>query len=79
MLVDLRGGCGDKGGKVLLVGENMLLCKAKPSRDNLLSNTFRLRNVASLLRLGSRFSSRPGSISDFLSCSSFASTLRNST
>jgi len=29
MLVDLRGGCGDKGGRVLLVGENVLLCKAR--------------------------------------------------
>ncbi len=29
MLVDSRGGCGDKGGSVLLVGENMLLCKAR--------------------------------------------------
>ena len=29
MLVDLRGGCGDKEGRVLLVGENMLLCKAR--------------------------------------------------
>jgi hypothetical protein len=29
MLVNLRGGCGDKGGRVLLVGENMLLCKAR--------------------------------------------------
>ena len=28
MLVDSRGGCGDKGGRELLVGENMLLCKA---------------------------------------------------
>ena len=28
MLVVLRGGCGDKGSRVWLVGENMLLCKA---------------------------------------------------
>ena len=28
MLVSSRGGCGGKGGSVLLVGENMLLCKA---------------------------------------------------
>lgn len=27
MLVVLRGGCGDKGGRVWLVGENMLLVK----------------------------------------------------
>ena len=25
----VRGGCGDKGGRVLLVGENMLLCQAR--------------------------------------------------
>lgn len=29
MLVYLRGGCEDKGGMVLLVGENKLLCKAR--------------------------------------------------
>ena len=29
MLVSLRGGCGGKGGRVLLFGENMLLCKAR--------------------------------------------------
>ncbi len=29
MLVGLRGGCGDKGGRVWLVGENMLLCKTR--------------------------------------------------
>ena len=29
MLVDSRGGCGDKEGSVLLVGQNMLLCKAR--------------------------------------------------
>ena len=29
MLVDSRGGCGGKGGSVSLVGENILLCKAR--------------------------------------------------
>lgn len=29
MLVVLRGGCEDKGGRVWSVGENVLLCKAR--------------------------------------------------
>ena len=29
MLVDSRGGCRDKGGSILLVGENILLYKAR--------------------------------------------------
>lgn len=32
MLENLRGGCGDKGGRVLLAGEVMLLCKARSTR-----------------------------------------------
>lgn len=27
MLESLRGGCGEKGGRLLLVGKNALLCK----------------------------------------------------